>query len=63
MLHEKSLLQLLSKGAFGREIAKKLVQISQRATESRAVLDDLLGGRKARLVVSDIATPFINESA
>lgn len=59
----KSLLQLLGEGADGRETAKKLVRISQRATESRAKLDDLLGGRKARLEVSDVGTPSINESA
>ncbi|MDP2255503.1 MAG: hypothetical protein Q8K05_05505 [Polaromonas sp.] len=59
----KSLLQLLREGADGREMAKKLVRISQRATESRAKLDDLLGGRKARLDVSDVGTPSVNESA
>lgn len=63
VMHGKSLLQLLGEGADGREMAKRLIRISQRATESRAVLDGLLGGRKARLDASDVATPSVNESA
>jgi transcriptional regulator with XRE-family HTH domain len=57
----KSLLQLLSEGADGRETAKKLVRIAQRGAESRAVLDDLLNGRKAKPDVPDIGTPTLDE--
>lgn len=58
----KSLLQLLSEGADGRETAKKLVRITQRGVESKAKLDEMLGGRKKRLDASDIGTPSLNES-
>jgi hypothetical protein len=58
----KSLLQLLSDGADGRDTAKKLVRITQRGAESRAKLDDLLGGRKAKPEVSDMGTPSLNEN-
>ncbi|WP_375791161.1 hypothetical protein ACE102_07365 [Bradyrhizobium sp. vgs-9] len=57
----KSLLQLLSEGADGRETAKKLVRIVQRGSEARAKLDELLGGRKAHLDASDIGTPSMDE--
>lgn len=63
VLQGKSLLQLLSEGADGREMAKRLVRISERATESKAMLDALLGGRKVRLNASDVATPSVNEGA
>jgi transcriptional regulator with XRE-family HTH domain len=59
----KSLLQLLSEGADGRDTAKKLVRIIERGAESRNKLDDLLGGRKARPEVTDMGTPSLNESA
>lgn len=59
----KSLLQLLSEGADGREMAKKLVRIAQRGTESKAKLDEILGDRKKRLDASDIGTPSLSESA
>ena len=57
----KSLLQLLSEGADGKEAAKKLVRIVQRGADSRARLDALLGGRKARPDASDMGTPTFNE--
>lgn len=57
----KSLLQLLSEGGDGREAATKLVRIVQRGNEARAKLDDLLGGRKARLEASDMGTPSMDE--
>jgi transcriptional regulator with XRE-family HTH domain len=59
----KSLLQLLSEGADGREAAKKLVRVVQRGSEARAKLDDLLGGRKARLEASDMGAPSLDEDA
>jgi transcriptional regulator with XRE-family HTH domain len=57
----RSLLQLLNEGGDGREAAKKLVRIVQRGNEARAKLDDLLGGRKARLEASDMGTPTMDE--
>ena len=57
----KSLLQLLSEGADGKEAAKKLVRIVQRGADSRAKLDALLGDRKARPEASDMGTPSLNE--
>lgn len=59
----KSLLQLLSEGADGREAAQNLMRIVQRGRESRAKLDELLGGRKARLEASDIGAPSLDEDA
>jgi hypothetical protein len=59
----KSLLQLLSEGADGREAAKKLIRVVQHGNEARSKLDDLLGGRKARLEVSDMGTPSLDEDA
>jgi hypothetical protein len=59
----KSLLQLLSEGADGREAAQKLMRIVQRGSEARAKLDELLGGRKARLEASDIGAPSLDEDA
>jgi hypothetical protein len=61
--HGKSLLQLLSEGGNGQEVARKLVRISHHATESRAKLDDLLGGRRIRPDVADVGTPTFNERA
>jgi len=61
VLHGMSLLQLLANGADGRDAAKKLVRISQRAAESKSKLDGLLGGRKMRLDASDVGTPSLNE--
>lgn len=58
----KTLLQLLSEGADGRETAQKLVRIVTRGNESRNQLDALLGGRKIRPDVSDMGTPSFNES-
>ena len=59
----KSFLALISEGCDGRETAKKLVRISKRGAESRNKLDELLGGRKARIDGSSIGTPSFNESA
>jgi len=59
----KSLLQLLGEGEDGREAAKKLVRIVQRGNEAKAKLDELLGGRKARLDASDMGTPSLDEDA
>lgn len=61
VMQGKSLLQLLSEGAEGGETAKKLVRIVQRGNDTRAKLDDLLGGRKARLDALDIGAPFLDE--
>jgi transcriptional regulator with XRE-family HTH domain len=59
----KSLLQLISECADGREAARKLIRIVQRGTESRTQLDELLGGRKARLEPSDMGAPSFDEDA
>jgi hypothetical protein len=59
----KSLLQLLSEGADGRDAAKKLVRIVQRGNEARAKLDEILGGRKANLEASDVGAPSLDEDA
>ena len=59
----KSLLQLLSEGADGREAAQKLMRIVRRGNEARAKLDKLLGGRKAKLMASDIGAPSLDEDA
>lgn len=59
----RTFLQLLADGADGKETAKKLVRIVQRGNESRAKLDDLLAGRKAKLSASDIGAPALNEDA
>jgi transcriptional regulator with XRE-family HTH domain len=59
----KSLLQLLSDGADGREAATKLIRVVQRGSEAKSKLDELLGGRKARLRPSDIGTPSLDEDA
>jgi hypothetical protein len=57
----KSFLQLMAAGANGQEAAKKLIRIIQRGAESRAKLDALLEGRKAKLSVSDIGAPALDE--
>jgi transposase-like protein len=59
----KSLLQLISEGADGREIAKRLVRIEQRGADSRAKLDGMLGGRKSRPGVADLGTPSFDEQS
>jgi transcriptional regulator with XRE-family HTH domain len=58
----KSLLQLLAEGADGRDAAEKFLRVVQRGERSRARLDELLGGRKARLVADDIGAPALDES-
>lgn len=57
----KSLLELLRDGGSGRDAAKQLVRLSQRGTDSRARLEALLGGRKARPDASDLGAPALNE--
>jgi hypothetical protein len=57
----KSLLKLLSEGADGKEVGRKLVRIVQRGADSRAKLDALLGGRKAHPEATDMGTPTLNE--
>jgi transcriptional regulator with XRE-family HTH domain len=63
IMRSKSLLQLLSEGADGRDAAKKLVRIVQRGNEARAKLDEILGGRKASLEASDLGAPSLDEDA
>lgn len=58
----KNFLQLLANGSDGRETARKLVRITQASGQSRAQLDALLGGRKAKLSASDIGAPSLDES-
>lgn len=57
----KSFLQLMAAGANGQEAAKKLIHIIQRGADSRAKLDALLEGRKAKLSASDIGAPALDE--
>ncbi len=59
----KSLLQLLSEGADGSAVAKKLFRIVRRGNEAKSKLDDLLGGRKAGLSAVDIGAPSLDEGA
>jgi transcriptional regulator with XRE-family HTH domain len=59
----KSFLQLMAAGANGQEAAKKLIRIVQRGADSRAKLDALLEGRKAKLSASDIGAPALDEDA
>ena len=59
----KSFLQLMAVGADGQETAKKLICIVQRGNDSRAKLDTLLGGRRAKLSASDIGAPALDENA
>jgi transcriptional regulator with XRE-family HTH domain len=59
----KSFLQLMAAGAGGQETATKLSRIVQRGNDSRAKLDRLLAGRRAKLSASDIGTPALDEDA
>lgn len=59
----KTFLQLLASGADGKDTAKKLVRVVQRGNDSRAKLDQLLAGRKAKLSTSDIGAPALNDDA
>jgi len=59
----KTFLQLMADGADGKETAKKLIRIVQRGGESRAKLDALLTGRKAKLEVADVGAPSLDEEA
>ncbi|MFY8084063.1 MAG: hypothetical protein ACOVN7_10075 [Rubrivivax sp.] len=59
----KSFLQLMASGANGQEAAKKLIRIVQRGADSRAQLDALLEGRKAKLSASGIGAPALDEDA
>jgi transcriptional regulator with XRE-family HTH domain len=58
----KSLLQLLAEGADGRDAAERFVRIVQRGERSRAKLDELLGGRRARLEATDLGAPALDEN-
>lgn len=57
----KSFLTLMTEGGDGRQTAEKLVRVAKRGDVSRARLDELLAGRKARLAASDIGTPVFDE--
>lgn len=59
----KTFLQLMADGADGKETAKKLIRIVQRGGESRAKLDALLAGRKAKLEATDVGAPSLDEKA
>lgn len=59
----KSFLQLMASGANGQEAAKKLIRIVQRGADSRAKLDALLQGRKAKLSAPGIGAPSLDEGA
>jgi len=59
----QSFLQLMASGADGKETAKKLIRVVQRGNDSRAKLNNLLAGRKAKLSASDIGAPVLNEDA
>jgi transcriptional regulator with XRE-family HTH domain len=59
----KTFLQLMASGADGKETAKMLIRLVQRGNDSRAKLDNLLSGRKAKLTDSDIGAPVLNEDA
>jgi hypothetical protein len=54
---------LMASGANGQEAAKKLIRIVQRGADSRAQLDALLEGRKAKLSASGIGAPALDEDA
>lgn len=59
----KTFLQLMASGAEGQETARKLIRIAQRGNDSRAKLDTLLAGRRAKLSVTDIGAPTLDEDA
>ena len=60
----QSFVELLSKGADGREMAQKLIRISQRGASAREKLDALLGERgKSRLEVSDMGRRHFPDEA
>jgi transcriptional regulator with XRE-family HTH domain len=59
----KSFIKLMADGANGQETSMKLIRIVQRGNESRAKLDTLLAGRRAKLSASDIGAPALNEDA
>lgn len=59
----KTFLQLMASGAEGQETARKLIRIAQRSNVSRAKLDTLLAGRRAKLSAADIGAPTLNEDA
>lgn len=59
----KTFLQLMASGAEGQETARKLIRIAQRGNDSRAKLDILLAGRRAKLSVADVGAPTLDEDA
>ncbi|WP_027994226.1 hypothetical protein [Simplicispira psychrophila] len=58
----KSFLQLLANGADGKETAKQLIRIVQRASDSRAKLDNLLAGRKEKTTAADFGAAALDET-
>lgn len=63
LLQGMSFLQLLAQGENGKEMARKLIRVHQRSESSRAKLDAVLGGQKARPTAEDIGAPSLNEDA
>lgn len=61
--HGKSFISLLASGAEGKETAKRLIRVVQASGESRAKLEKLLAGRKARLAPADLGSPALDEDA
>lgn len=59
----KSFLQLMAAGADGQETAKTLIRITQRGNDSRAKLNTLLAGRKAKLLATDVGAAALDENA
>lgn len=58
----KSLLELLSEGASGAEMAQRLVSLARRGVDERLRLDALLGARKTpTLEPSDMGSPSLAE--
>jgi transcriptional regulator with XRE-family HTH domain len=58
-----SFIELMAAGSDGQETAKKLIRIVERGNDSRAKLDALLEGRRARLSAPDIGSPAFDEDA
>lgn len=63
VLQGKTFLQMMASGAEGQETARKLIRIVQRSNDSRAKLDALLAGRRARLSSDDIGAVALDEDA
>lgn len=61
LLNGKSFLLLVAEGADGKNTAKQLVSLVRRGDDSRARLNALVGGRRAKLLAHDIGTPALDE--